>query len=416
VPANAAREAAAVTPQNHFHSIMNNKEKILLLLMASINFTHILDFMIMMPLGNYLMPEFGITARQFSAVVAAYNFAAFFTGIFAAFVVDRFDRKQVLVFGYAGFLVGTLLCALAPSYPLLMAARVVAGLFGGLIGAQVLSIVADLFAYEKRGRAMSWLMTAFSMASVVGVPLSLYMARFISWHAPFYFIVAVGVVVLLMVLRYVPSITGHLQANKPRPNMRQTLADVFGVPAQRAALFFSGAMMVGHFIIIPFINPYMEFNLGFSKTQTPLIYIVGGTVTIFSSIFWGRLADKYGKLRIFTIAGTLSIIPVFFITQMPVWPLWLVLVPFAFWFGLANGRTISMQAMVSQVVKPEHRGSFLSFNSSIQQLFTGLASTLAGFIVVSGPDHKIGHYNWLGYISVAVIALCLLLARRLKVT
>jgi predicted MFS family arabinose efflux permease len=263
---------------------------------------------------------------------------------------------------------------------------------------------------------MSWLMTAFSMASVVGVPLSLYMARFISWHAPFYFIVAVGVVVLLMVLRYVPSITGHLQAGKPRPNMRQTLADVFGVPAQRAALFFSGAMMVGHFIIIPFINPYMEFNLGFSKTQTPLIYIVGGTVTIFSSIFWGRLADKYGKLRIFTIAGTLSIIPVFFITQMPVWPLWLVLVPFAFWFGLANGRTISMQAMVSQVVKPEHRGSFLSFNSSIQQLFTGLASTLAGFIVVSGPDHKIGHYNWLGYISVAVIALCLLLARRLKVT
>ncbi|TAD93848.1 MAG: MFS transporter [Bacteroidetes bacterium] len=394
---------------------MTTKEKVLLLLLAGINFTHILDFMVMMPLGNYLMPEFGITPRQFSAVVAAYNFAAFFAGILGAFVVDRFDRKRVLVFGYSGFLLGTLLCALAPSYGLLMAARVVAGLFGGLIGAQVLSIVADLFAYEKRGRAMSWLMTAFSMASVVGVPLSLYMARFFSWHAPFYFIVAMGLVVLLLVLRHVPAITSHMQASKPPISPMQTLSNVFSVPAQRAALLFSGAIMVGHFIIIPFINPYMEFNLGFSKTQTPLIYIVGGTVTIFSSIFWGRLADKHGKLRIFTITGLLSTIPVIFITQMPNWPLWLVLVPFAFWFGLANGRTISMQAMVSQVVKPEHRGSFLSFNSSVQQLFTGIATSLAGLIVTSGPNHKLLHYNWLGYISVAVILICLLLVRRLKV-
>ena len=262
---------------------------------------------------------------------------------------------------------------------------------------------------------MSWLMTAFSVASVVGVPLSLYLARFISWHAPFIFIVAVGVVVLFFVIKYVPPITGHLQANTPRVNIKKTFIDVFSVPTQRAALFFSGTMMVGHFIIIPFINPFMEFNVGFSKTQTPLIYVVGGGITIFSAIIWGRLADKFGKLKIFTIAGFLSIGPIFIITQMPHWPLWLALIPFAFWFAFANGRTISMQAMVSQVVKPEHRGSFMSFNSSIQQLFTGIASTLAGFIVISGPSNQIINYDILGYISAAIIFICLLLARRLGV-
>ena len=159
---------------------MGRDEKVILLLLASVNFTHILDFMIMMPLGNYLMPYFNINAGQFSRVVASYNLAAFTSGILASFVVDRYDRKKVLVFGYIGFLFGTLLCALAPSYYLLIGARVFAGLFGGLIGAQVLSIVADLVPYERRGRAMSWLMAAFSLASVIGVPLSLYLARFLT--------------------------------------------------------------------------------------------------------------------------------------------------------------------------------------------------------------------------------------------
>ena len=395
---------------------MNSKEKMVLILLAGINFTHILDFMIMMPLGNFLMPAFGINAGQFSLVVASYNFAAFATGILASFVVDRYDRKTVLVFGYVGFLVGTLLCAIAPGYWLLIGARVVAGLFGGLIGAQVLSISADLIPYERRGRAMSWLMAAFSLASVIGVPLSLYLARFFSWHAPFIFIVAVGVVVLFMVVKYIPPVVGHLADGKPAVDVLKTIRSIFSIPAQRAALLLSGTIMFGHFLIIPFINPYMEYNKGFSKDQTPLIYMVGGTVTILGGFIWGRLADKYGKLRIFTIAGFLSLFPVLFITNLPSsWSLALVLVPFGLWFGMANGRTITMQAMVSQVVAPELRGSFMSFNSSTQQLFTGAAGALAGVIVYSDANLRIYNYQWLGYISVVVIALCLLLARRLGV-
>ena len=394
---------------------MTNKEKWLLVLLAALNFTHILDFMIMMPLGNYLMPYFGVNASRFAGAVSAYNYAAFVTGILASFVVDRYDRKKVLVFGYIGFLIGTLLCALAPTFFLLTAARVVAGLFGGLIGAQVLSIVADTFPYEKRGRAMGWLMTAFSFASVLGVPLSLYLARFFSWHAPFYFIVILGLVVLPAVVRYVPSVRHHIRAGNHELNVWKTLGDIFRVPTQRAGLLFSGFLMMGHFIIIPFINPFMEFNKGFSKTQTPVIYMVGGLATIVSAMVWGRLADRYGKLRIFTISGLLSVLPVLLITNMPDWSFALTLVPFAFWFAMTNGRTISAQAMLSQLVPSHMRGSFMSFNSSMQQLFTGLAGSLAGMLVVSDARNRILHYHWLGMLSAGIILFCLLLARRLKV-
>lgn len=394
---------------------MSKNEKFILLLLAAVNFTNILDFMVIMPLGNFLMPYFNISAGKFAMVVAAYNFAAFFSGVIAAFVVDRFDRKHVLILGYVGFLVGSFLCAISPTYFLLMAARVVSGLFSGLIGAQVLSIVADIIPYERRGRALSWLMAAFSLASVLGVPLSLYLAKYFSWHAPFYFNLGIGFLVLLAILKYVPNVKGHVAAIMPAINIKKTLSAVFSVPAQRAALLLSGSIMMGHFFIIPFINPYLEYNVGFTRDQTPMIYMVGGATTIISGLIWGRLADRYGKLRIFTIAGFLSLFPVLLVTNMPKWPFALVLVPFAFWFAMANGRTITVQAMISQVVQPENRGSFMSFNSSMQQLFTGAASIIAGFIVYSDASYKIYNYHILGYISVSVIAICLLLARRLKV-
>jgi predicted MFS family arabinose efflux permease len=308
-----------------------------------------------------------------------------------------------------------LFCALAPTFWLLTIARIVAGLFGGVIGAQVLSIVGDTFVYEKRGRAMSWLMTAFSFASVIGIPLSLYMARFISWHAPFYFIVILGVIILIAAIKYVPPMKHHLVGGRPTFSIINTISAIFTDRRQRAALLFSGLLMMGHFLIIPFVNPFMEFNVGFSKTQTPLIYMVGGITTLFTAMMWGRMADKYGKLRIFTITGALAIIPVLLITNLPHMPFALALVPFAFWFGVTNGRAISAQSMISQVVPSQSRGSFMSFNASVQQLFTGLAGTIAGVVVVSNEQHQIGNYQYLGYMSAGVLLLCIWLAGRLGV-
>ena len=273
---------------------MNRQERILLLLLASVNFTHILDFMIMMPLGNFLMPHFDISAQYFSMIVAAYPVTAWASGLIAAFYVDRFDRKKVLLFAYTGFIIGTITCGIAPDALLLMAARVLTGLFGGLIGAQVLSIIADTFPYEKRGRAMSSVFMAFSLASIFGVPFSLYLARLISWHAPFIFIGILGIVLLPMLNKFLPSVSGHINTGEEqkRSGVKEVFSAVFSNRAQTLALMLSGGLMLGHFLVIPFINPYMEFNVGWTKDQTPLIYMVGGTCSLFSSTLIGRLADK----------------------------------------------------------------------------------------------------------------------------
>ena len=386
---------------------MNKNERIILAILASLNFTHILDFMIMMPLGNYLMPHFNISAQFFSWIVAAYPVTACVSGLISAFYVDQFDRKKVLLFAYIGFLVGTLCCGIAPDEYFLIIARILTGFFGGLIGAQVLSIIADTFPYEKRGRAMGTVFMAFSMASVFGVPFSLYLANLISWHAPFIFIGIIGIPIVFLIIYFLPPMRIHLQprdANvKFKPNVAKVVSDIFRNQAQLMALTLSGLLMLGHFMVIPFINPYMEFNIGWSKSQTPMIYMVGGVCALISSSIIGRMADKYGKLPIFVICLFLSLGPIFLITDMPEIPIYFMLAIFGFWFTFSTGRNIPAQAMITTVVDPAQRGQFMSFNSSFQQLFTGLSSIIAGLIVIKGPDGKIQHYNLVGYLSAAIV-------------
>ncbi len=391
---------------------MNRNERILLFLLASINFTHILDFMIIMPLGNYLMPFFNISTQQFSLIVSSYSYAAFTSGIIAAFVIDNFDRKKTLIFGYTGFIIGTFLCGIAPDYKFLIAARILAGLFGGLIGAQVMSIVADTFPYEKRGRAMGYLMAAFSVASVLGVPISLYLANFYSWHAPFILVAIMGFVLIPFTMKYIPSMKSHMGETKRKP--AQSFLVIFSRPDALLALLLSAMIMLGHFVIIPFINPFMEFNVGFTKEEIPLIYVVGGTATLFSAPFFGKLADKHGKMKIFTITALLTLPFVYLITNMPSIPFYFVLIATGLWFIVSNGRSIAAQSMVSNVIESQYRGSFMSLNSSFQQLFIGTASFIAGLIVTDDAYGKINHYDWAGYFSIAILLFCIYLGYLLK--
>ena len=393
---------------------MTAKERIILFLLATLNFTNILDFMIMIPLGNFLMPHFNISAGYFSVIVAAYPIASFLSSITAAFYVDKYDRKKVLLFAYFGFLIGTICCGLAPDAVFLMAARVFTGLFGGLIGTQILSIVADTFDYEKRGRAMGAIFTAFSVSSIAGVPFSLYLAKLISWHAPFLFIGIAGIVIIPLIIRFLPAMTKHLQ-NKTEEKISafEVFKELGKNKSQLLALSLSGFLMMGHFLIIPFITPYMEFNVGFTKQQIPLIYMTGGVFSLIASFVIGRLADNYGKKRIYLYSAAASLVPIFLITNMPAIPFYFVLIVFAVWFAFSTGRTIPAQAMISTVVNPEKRGLFMSFNASVQQLFTGLASLIAGTIVIKAGDGKILHYNWLGYLSVAIVFCTLFIAHKL---
>lgn len=393
---------------------MSSQERIVLLLLAALNFTHIMDFMIMMPLGNFLMPYFNLTSQQFSLLVAAYTFSAGISGFAAAFFVDNYDRKRVLLFAYCGFLIGTLCCALAPSYLFLLTSRVVAGLFGGLISAQVLAIVADLVPYERRASAMGMIMAAFSLASVFGVPFGLYLANHLNWHAPFVFVVGLGLLLVPFLLRLLPSMSGHIHSDKPRTTPMALLQSVGSDPNQLLALGLTACLMLGHFLIIPFLNPFLEYNMGYSKSQTPMVYLVGGVLTFFSSPILGKLADRTGKHKLFFVMVLMAAVPIWLITNLQPIPFYLVLCITGFWFVISSGRSIPAQAMISNVVAPERRGSFMSFNSSVQQITVGIASIVSGAIVVRTSKNQVLHYDVTGYLSIVIILISLVFAHFLN--
>jgi MFS transporter, DHA1 family, inner membrane transport protein len=391
---------------------MTKDQKLILYLLACVQFTNIMDFMIMMPMGPILMKAFDITAREYSFLVSAYSISAGICGFIAAFFVDKFDRKNVLTIAYIGFLIGTFACAIAPTYTMLMLARIVAGVFGGVLGSQVIAIVGDTISYEHRAEGMAIIMAAFSTASVLGVPLGMYLASKISWHVPFYFVVAVGFVNLLLIYRYLPSLRSHISTSLTKPSPFAVLTNIAKDNNQMRALVLSVIIMFGHFCTIPSLSPYLTLNVGMSVDNISLIYLVGGAITIFSARIVGRIADQKGKYLIFAICGTLFLIPVYLMTNLHAGAsLTMILFITSMFFLFANGRTITMQAMVSGVVNNEQRGGFTSINSSMIQLGSGAASFIGGLMVEKAANGTLLHYDLVGYMSMTFMILGIILAK-----
>lgn len=392
-----------------------NREKLILWTLAAINFIHIVDFMILMPLGPQLMRVFEISPREFGLLVSSYTFSAGISSFFGAFFLDRFDRKQILLWVYIGFTVATLGCALSPSYSVLLMARVISGLFGGLTSALILAIIGDVVPDSRRGRAMGLVMAAFSVASVLGVPLGLFLASLSDWHTPFYILTLLSLVSLGMIIRFIPSIKDHLNQEIQRPHPVQVIKRVTSNSNQMRAISLSVMMMFGQFMIIPFLSPYNVANVGFTEMQLTYIYIAGGAFTIFTSPWVGRLSDRYGKLKVFSIFMALNVIPIGIITHLGVTPVPLVLLVTTLFFVTSNGRYVPAAAIITGTALPENRGSFLSFNSAIQQLATGLASLIAGLIIGESATGQLTNFNLVGYIAIFFSLLCIPLARRVKV-
>ena len=391
------------------------QEKALLWTLAAINFIHIVDFMILMPLGPQLMRLFEIGPSEFSLLVSSYTFSAGISSFFGAFVLDRFDRKKILLWVYIGFTIGTLGCALSPNYPILLAARVISGVFGGLTSALILAIIGDVIPYEKRGSAMGLVMSAFSFASVMGVPLGLFLASLSDWHTPFYILAALSIIALGMIVKFIPNIADHLNQEIQRPSPVQVISRVTSNSNQMRAISLSVMMMFGQFMIIPFLSPFNVANVGFTEMQLTYIYIAGGGFTIFTSPWVGRLSDKYGKLKIFIIFMVLNLVPIGIITHLGVTPIPFVLMITTMFFVTSNGRYVPAAAIITGTAKPENRGSFLSFNSAVQQIAAGLASLIAGLIIGENEGGQLTNFNIVGYLAIFFSLLCIPLARRVKV-
>lgn len=388
------------------------KEWQLLLLLACIQFANILDFVIMMPLSPRLMDAFAISPAQFGFLVSSYAFSAGFAGILGAFFIDRFDRRFALNSCYAGLTIATLLCGVVHTYPLLMVARILAGAFGGVTSAIIFAIIGDLIPYERRGKATGVVMSAFSLASVIGVPVGLYLADLFNWNAPFIGLFIFSSVVLVFAHFFTPSVSGHLSSMAKHPI--KTLEVLFLNKNHLIAFSLITMMMFGGFSVIPFIAPYLVTNIGISNLELSYVYILGGAFTVVTSRIIGTLADKFGKPRIFAIIAFTSILPILAITNLPKVPIYITLTVTTSFFVFVSGRFTPAMAMITASVHPHNRGSFMSMVSSVQQIASGLAASLSGIIIQRTANGQLSEYPKVGIVALVATILAIWISSRLK--
>jgi predicted MFS family arabinose efflux permease len=370
--------------------------------LAFLQFTIIIDFMIISPLGAMVMPALHISPQQFALAVSSYAFSAGVSGLLAAGFADRFDRKRLLLFFYTGFTLGTVMCGLAGSYHMLLLARVVTGLFGGVIGSVVLAIATDLFPLEMRGRVMGFIQTAFAASQVLGLPAALYFANRFDWHAPFLAIVALIVPAGLLIMLGMKPVVAHLVLRQERSPFAHL---VHTVTEKRYRLPFLLVMLLptGGYMLMPFGTAYMVNNVGIAFTHLPTIYLVTGLFTIFVGPVVGRISDSFGKFNTFLTGSLLSIVMVVIWTNLGHTPLWGVIVVNVLLFVGIFSRIIPSQALISAVPEPSKRGSFNAINASLQQFAGAFSASIAGAVIVEQADGSLLHFNWLGYLVIAVL-------------
>ncbi|MDZ4358247.1 MAG: MFS transporter [Variovorax sp.] len=394
-------------------SLSPRREFWLLLTSAGVPFTHLLDVMIMMPLRPQFTRLFGISDAQFGLLVSAYTLSAGLSGLAAATYVDRFDRKRLLLTLYTLFALATLACGLAPGYGFLMAARVAAGVFGGVLSALSQTIVADVVPFERRGRAMGIVMSSFSVATVAGVPLGLFMATHLSWHAPFFGIAALSGLFMLGAAVTLPRLNQHLQAAN-RPSIWRGIGMVLSEPNHLRAFGFSALLMFTGFTVVPFITIYMQTNVGLVDAQIPYIYLCGGVATLFTARLFGRMADRLGKVRTFNWLALGVTVPLMATTLLPRSPLWMVLLVSTSFFVFMSGRMIPGMALVTSAAHPPLRGTFMALNASVQSAAMGLASLIGGVIISRDAAGQVQHYWAAGLLGVCASFAAIAMAGRLR--
>lgn len=395
-------------------ALSSRRERWLLLTLAGVQFTHILDFMIMMPLGPSFTRLFGITDAQFGLLVSAYTLAAGASGLVASTYIDRFERKRLLLVLYSLFGLATLACGLAAGYASLMAARVAAGIFGGVLSALAQTIVGDVIPFERRGRAMGVVMTAFSVSTVAGVPLGLWIAAHLDWHAPFFGIALLCALFVLGAAFTLPRLAGHLaQPGGPRHSPLGGLRQVLGDTNHLKAFALSALMMFAGFTVIPYITLYMQANAGLSAQQIPYIYLCGGVVTLFTARLFGRMTDRRGKVQTFRLLAFAAMFPIVGITLVGRWPLWQVLGMSTLFFMCMSGRMIPGMALLTSAAQPSLRGTFMTLNASVQSAAMGLAAFTGGTLVRRDADGQLQNYWQAALLGALASVLAIWLAGRL---
>ncbi len=389
-------------------------QKFAIFILAITQFTVVLDFMVMSPMGDMLMKSMSLPPAKFGLAVSAYAFSAGISGLLTAGFADRFDRKHLLLFFYCGFIAGTVFCGLANTYPLLVAARIITGLFGGVIGSVSLAIVTDIFDIHHRGRVMGFVQMGFGASQVMGVPISLYLANAWGWHAPFLMIAVAAAIVAILIFVRLEPVNKHLALQKEGNPFRHLLHTV-AKRNYRIGFLATAMLTVGGFMMMPFGSAFAINNLHISALQLPILYMTSGVCSLIIMPIIGRISDKVDKFLLFAIATIWMMVVVLFYTHLSVTPLWMVMIFNVVMMMGIMSRMVPVGALTTGVPDQQDRGAFMSINSSLQQVAGGLASLFAGTIVYQKDKFSpLQHYDTLGYIIVGLSALAIFFVYRVS--
>jgi predicted MFS family arabinose efflux permease len=389
-------------------------QKFAIFILAITQFSVILDFMVMSPLGDMLMKSLSLKPSQFGFAVSAYAFSAGISGLLTAGFADRFDRKKLLLFFYTGFILGTVLCSMAVSYPLLMAARIITGLFGGVIGSISMAIITDLFDIHHRGRVMGFIQLGFGASQVLGIPAGLFIANIWGWQAPFLMVAIIAAAVLILIFLKMQPVTKHLALQHDR----SALAHLWHTVAKRNYRigFLSTALLsIGGFMMMPFSSAFAINNLHITQEQLPMLFMVSGVTSLVVMPLIGKLSDKIDKFRLFAYACVWMMLVVIFYTHLSITPLWIVMIFNVLMMMGILSRMIPAGALTTGIPDMQDRGAFMSINSSLQQIAGGIAAAFAGMIVVQKDKFSpLQHYDTLGFVIVVVSIVSIFLMYRVS--
>jgi len=376
-----------------------------ILLIALTQFTVVLDFMVMSPLGDMLMKSMELNTKQFGLAVSVYAFSAGTSGLLTAGFADKFDRKKLLLFFYVGFIVGTLFCGLANTYVLLIAARIITGLFGGVIGSISLAIVADLFPLQQRGRAMGFIQMGFGASQVLGIPISLYIANHWGWQSPFLMIVGLATIIWTSVMLQMRPVTKHLELKTEKTAIKH-LWHTLRLKDYRTGFLLTALLSIGGFMMMPWGSAFAVNNLHVSYAQLPLLFMASGIAALIIMPLIGKLSDKIDKAKIFTVAALSMMVIIVIYTNLTPVPFYLIITLNILMMTAIMSRIVPAMALVSALPKMQDRGAFMSINSSLQQIAGGIAAAVGGMIVVQKTKTSpLQHYDTLGYVIVVIIIL-----------
>ncbi len=400
---------SSVSPKNDtsvLSKTFTSYQKIIIFLLAILQFTIVLDFMILAPLGDILMKSMNMSTKQFGTVVSAYAISACISGIFAAGFADKFDRKKLLLFFYAGFILGTYFCAISYNYETLFIARIITGLFGGVIGSISMAIITDIFSIHQRGKVMGFVQMAFGGSQILGIPIGLVLANYWSWHATFYMVLILSILLGIALVMKLNPLTEHLKLINNK-NALQHLLQTIKKKDYRIGFLATALLSMGGFMIMPFSTAFIVNNIHIAQSQVAIIFFFTGIFSIIIMPIVGKLSDKYDKLMIFGIGTIIAIVMVVIYTHLSPVPIWLVIIVNIVLFIGIMSRMVPATALNSAVPDAYDRGAYMSINSSLQQFAGGIAALFSGLVVVQkSKNSPIENFDVLGYVMVVLMLMC----------